>query len=76
MEVYKGKEYYKKLNLSGQLHLSEDQKHTSAVVKLHHQKLISENIVLKSTGWMNRLQETVFQSFKQLFSNLDVNIEH
>ena len=38
--------------------LSEDQKHTSNVAKIHYQKLRSENIAMNAKLWLEKLQDS------------------
>ena len=47
-----------KLTLDEQTCLSEDQKHTSNVAKIHYQKLISENIAMKARLCLEKLQDS------------------
>ena len=46
-----------KLNTSGQENLSQDQKHTSAVAKIHYQKCKPENIAVKAKKTMDKLRD-------------------
>ena len=46
-----------KLNTSGQENLSQDQKHTSAVAKIHYQKRKSEDIAAKAKKIMDKLRD-------------------
>ena len=48
----------KKLTLDEQKCLSEDQKHTSIVAKIHYQKLRSENIAMKGKSYLEKLQDS------------------
>ena len=47
-----------KLTLDEQTCLSEDQKHTSNVAKIHYQKLRSENIAMKARSCLEKLQDS------------------
>ena len=47
-----------KLTLDEQTCLSEDQKHTSNVAKIHYQKLRSENIAMKARSCLAKLQDS------------------
>ena len=47
-----------KLTLEEQKYLSEDQKHTSNVAKIHYQKLRSENIAMNAKLWLEKLQDS------------------
>ena len=47
-----------KLILDEQRCLSEDQKHTSNVAKIHYQKLRSENIAMKARSCLEKLQDS------------------
>ena len=47
-----------KLTLDEQACLSEDQKHTSNVAKIHYQKLRSENIAMKARSCLENLQNS------------------
>ena len=50
-------ESIEKLNTSEQANLSQDQKHTSAVAKMHHQKRESKDIAAKAKKIMDKLQD-------------------
>ena len=54
-----------KLTLEEQKCLSEDQKHTLNVAKIHYQKLRSENIAMKAKSCLEKLQDSS-KSSKQL----------
>ena len=47
-----------KLTVDEQTYLSEDQKHTSNVAKIHYQKLRSENITMKAKSCLEKLQDS------------------
>ena len=47
-----------KLTVDKQTCLSEDQKHTSNVAKIHYQKLRSENIAMKAKSCLEKLQDS------------------
>ena len=47
-----------KFTLDEQTCLSEDQKHTSNVAKIHYQKLRSENIAMKARSCLEKLQDS------------------
>ena len=47
-----------KLTFEEQTCLSEDQKHTSNVAKIHYQKLRSENIAMKARSCLEKLQDS------------------
>ena len=47
-----------KLTVQEQTRLSEDQKHTSNVAKIHYQKLRSENIAMKAKSCFEKLQDS------------------
>ena len=47
-----------KLTVDEQTYLSEDQKHTSNVAKIHYQKLRSENIAMKAKSCLEKLQDS------------------
>ena len=47
-----------KLSVDEQTYLSEDQKHTSNVAKIHYQKLRSENIAMKAKSCLEKLQDS------------------
>ena len=47
-----------KLTLDEQTCLSENQKHTSNVAKIHYQKLRSENIAMKARSCLEKLQDS------------------
>ena len=47
-----------KLTLDEKTFLSVDQKHTSNVAKIHYQKLRSENISMKATSCLEKLQDS------------------
>ena len=47
-----------KLSVDEQTYLSEDQKHTSNVAKIHYQKLRSENIAIKAKSCLEKLQDS------------------
>ena len=47
-----------KLALDEQICLSEDQKHTSNVAKIHYHKLRSENIAMKARSCLEKLQDS------------------
>ena len=46
-----------KLNTSEQENLSQDQKHTSAVAKIHYQKRKSEDMVTKAKKIIDKLRD-------------------
>ena len=50
-------ESIEKLNTSEQANLSQDQKHTSAVAKIHYQKLKSEDVAAKAKKIMGKLRD-------------------
>ena len=50
-------ESIEKLNTSEQVNLSQDQKHTSAVAKIHYQKRKSEDIAAKANKIMDKLRD-------------------
>ena len=50
-------ESIEKLNTSEQVNLSQDQKHTSAVAKIHYQKLKSEDVAAKAKKIMGKLRD-------------------
>ena len=50
-------ESIEKLNTSEQANLSQDQKHTSAVAKIHYQKCKPENIAVKAKKTMDKLRD-------------------
>ena len=47
-----------KLTLDEQTCLSEDQKHTSNVTKIHYQKHRSENVTVKARSCLEKLQDS------------------
>ena len=47
-----------KLTVEEQAFLSEDQKHTSNVAKIHYQKIKSENIAMKAKSCLDKLQDS------------------
>ena len=47
-----------KLTVQEQAFLSEDQKHTSNVAKIHYQKIKSENIAMKAKSCLDKLQDS------------------
>ena len=47
-----------KLTVDEQTYLSEDQKHTPNVAKIHYQKLRSENIAMKAKSCLEKLQDS------------------
>ena len=51
-----------KLTLDEQTCLSEDQKHTSDVAKIHYQKLRSEYIAMKARSCPEKLQDSIKSS--------------
>ena len=50
-------ESIKELNTSEQANLPQDQKHTSAVAKIHYQKLKSEDVAAKAKKIMGKLRD-------------------
>ena len=50
-------ESIEKLNTSEQVNLSQDQKHTSAVAKIHYQKRKSEDMVTKAKKIIDKLRD-------------------
>ena len=50
-------ESIEKLNTSEQVNLSQDQKHTSAVAKIHYQKLKSEDVAAKAKKIKDKLRD-------------------
>ena len=50
-------ESIEKLNTSEQENLSQDQKHTSAVAKIHYQKRKSEDMVTKAKKIIDKLRD-------------------
>ena len=50
-------ESIEKLDASEQANLSQDQKHTSAIAKIHYQKRKSEDIAAKAKKIMNKLRD-------------------
>ena len=51
-----------KLSVEEQAAVTEDQKHTSNVAKIHYQKLRSENIALKAKSCLQKLQDSTKSS--------------
>ena len=47
-----------KLSIEEQAMITEDQKHTSNVAKIHYQKVKSENIAVKAKSCLQKLQDT------------------
>ena len=58
-----------KLTLEEQKCLSEDQKHTSNVAKIHYQKLRSENIAMSAKLWLEKLQDS--SKFSEQFAEVN-----
>ena len=47
-----------KLSVEEQADITEDQKHTSNVAKIHYQKVRSENIAIKAKSYLEKLQDS------------------
>lgn len=67
-----------KLNMEEQAAISEDQKHTSLVAKIHYKKQLSRNVAMKGKNAMDKLrdQSSSHDTIEAINNSVNFNIEH